>query len=92
MFYLRDFLLIEVVRVIDFVYYLIVVITRILEVYHTLLTVTDRPEKGGRNELTGFEPVHESLRNTCGQGLPLALRGAKNQNTRTIDVEGGVII
>ena len=26
---------------------------------------------------TGFEPVHENLRNTRGQGFPLALRGRK---------------
>ena len=28
---------------------------------------------------TGFEPVHENLRNKCGQGFPLALRGRKKK-------------
>ena len=38
----------------------------ILEVNHIVMTVTDRPDKGGRNEPTGFEPVHENLINKCG--------------------------
>ena len=46
-------------------------------------TVQARPRWKKR---TGFEPVHENLRNKCGQGFPLALRGRKKKKRALVRV------
>ena len=56
----------------------------ILEANHTSKAVTDTPDRGGRAELTGFEPVHENLRNKCRQGFVSSRSPGCENNTRYI--------